>query len=465
MELWKHQSDAIETASRRNNYALFFEQGTGKTVTAIRILEEKCRQQDVPLLPTIILCPPIVIDNWKRELLLYSRFPAEQIVTLKGPGKKRAEKLATLAGASIVVTNYEALNMAEVFQGLLDFQARCIIFDESHKLKDISSKRTQRAVTLSASTSYRYILSGTPVVNSPFDLFSQFLAMDGGAALGKKYQEFRARYFYDENAGKPKHCYFPAWVLRTGSLDEINKIINANASRVKKSECLDLPPLVRQRVYVDLNEQQERVYDDIEKHYVSEIDGNVVSTDMALKQLIRQHQITSGFVKMDDGTTRSFEGHAKQKALEEVLSAIPEEKIIIWCVYKRDYADVRKVVSALGLRSVEIHGEVSETQKSHSLSDFERGTDGTRVLIGHPASAGIGINLVHAPYAIFYSRGFSLENDLQAEARNYRGGSEIHEKITRIDIIARGTVDEEILDALEAKQNVSEVLIKKRRKQ
>ena len=75
-------------------------------------------------------------------------------------------------------------------------------------------------------------------------------------------------------------------------------------------------------------------------------------------------------------------------------------------------------------------------------------------------SGGIGINLVAASYAIFYSRSFSLEHDLQAEARNYRGGSERHTKITRIDIVARDTIDEHIQKALSDKQNISETLLK-----
>jgi SNF2 family DNA or RNA helicase len=108
---------------------------------------------------------------------------------------------------------------------------------------------------------------------------------------------------------------------------------------------------------------------------------------------------------------------------------------------------------------VEAHGDVSDKEKMESVSKFNNNSD-YRVFIGHPISLGVGINLVAASYCIYYSRNFSLEADIQSEARNYRGGSEIHDKITRIDIIAKDTLDELILQALENKMKISEELLK-----
>ena len=78
----------------------------------------------------------------------------------------------------------------------------------------------------------------------------------------------------------------------------------------------------------------------------------------------------------------------------------------------------------------------------------------------HPASAGIGVNMTQASFAIFYSHSYNWGDDEQAEARNYRGGSEIHEKITRVDIVAKNTIDEIILNALSAKKDVSESILR-----
>ena len=84
-----------------------------------------------------------------------------------------------------------------------------------------------------------------------------------------------------------------------------------------------------------------------------------------------------------------------------------------------------------------------------------------RVLIGHTGSGGIGINLIAASYSIFYSRSFSLEYDIQAEARNYRGGSEKHTKVTRIDLVTPNTIDEEVVKALASKKKIGYQVLKK----
>ena len=80
-------------------------------------------------------------------------------------------------------------------------------------------------------------------------------------------------------------------------------------------------------------------------------------------------------------------------------------------------------------------------------------------MIANQGAGGIGINMTEASYSIFFSRNFSLEHDLQAEARNYRGGSEMHQKVTRIDLVSPGTIDELISEALANKQNMAEKIL------
>ena len=135
-----------------------------------------------------------------------------------------------------------------------------------------------------------------------------------------------------------------------------------------------------------------------------------------------------------------------------------DHKIIIWAVFKDNYSAIRKVLEKDGINYVEIHGGITGKKKFEAVDAFNT-DDSVRVIIGHPGSGGIGINLVAASHAIFYSRGFSLEHDLQAEARNYRGGSEQHDQITRIDLIAKDTIDERILEALEEKKKTAETVL------
>jgi SWI/SNF-related matrix-associated actin-dependent regulator 1 of chromatin subfamily A len=108
---------------------------------------------------------------------------------------------------------------------------------------------------------------------------------------------------------------------------------------------------------------------------------------------------------------------------------------------------------------VECHGETPNARKFEAVERFNHDPD-VKVFLGHPQSLGIGINLTAASYMIYYSRNFSLENDIQSEARNYRAGSEIHESITRYDIVAPNTIDELCLSQLGAKNEVSLALVR-----
>lgn len=460
---WAHQLKAIEAAKPVDEYALFFEQGTGKTKTLCHIIEDKIKSHDAPH-ATLILCPQIVIENWKRELVQHTNLQECQIITLRDSEKKRCEHLVGACTARgimdlVVVTNYEGMLMKGLTQLLHDrFKPDAIVLDESHKCKDMTAKRTKAVLKLGASARYRYILSGTPVVNSVFDIFSQFLFLDNGATFGKKFFDFRRTYFYDKNAHMPRHCYFPDWQIRAGALDEINKLIYKKAMRVKKADCLDLPPFVRQIVDVEMTASQKKLYNDMERDSVAELNGGLVSADMAIKKALRLQQIVTGHITDDDKMLVRLE-HNRIKALEEVISTLPKDaQFIVWAVFKHNYEEIRNLFTKLEITYGEIHGEVSAKAQQQAVDGFDRGH--FRALLCHPASGGTGINLTAASYAIFYSRGFSLEADLQSEARNYRGGSERHSSITRIDLCTPGTTDDLILTALKNKQDVSEQILK-----
>jgi ATP-dependent DNA helicase len=161
-------------------------------------------------------------------------------------------------------------------------------------------------------------------------------------------------------------------------------------------------------------------------------------------------------VRTDEGDEVNFKENPRITALEQTLEPILEagEKCIIWAVFHQNYTAIADLLNKMKVKFVELHGKTSEKDRQKNVDAFNKDPD-TRVLIGHPGSGGIGISLTSASYSIYYSRGFSLEYDLQSEARNYRGGSEIHSKITRIDLVTPGTIDDLILEKLASKQAIS----------
>jgi len=420
---------------------------------------------------TLILAPPIVLENWKKELGLFSKIPAKHIVILHGPGKKRIETLKKIGKQSkIIITNYESLTMGgkkdmakrfnkgPLLEAIQEWHPEVMILDEAHRCKNHKANRTKAAIALADRARYKFLLTGTPVLNTMEDFFSQFRILDDGETFGKNYFVFRNRFFKDKNAGMSKQSYFPDWVPKQGAAEEIRQRVRKKSMHVSKDDCLDLPPLVKQVIEVPMSPKQRKAYEGMHQDLITYIDDKAAVAEYAMTKALRLQQIVSGFVNVEEGqgerSAIAFKDHPRKKALKELLADIaPGNKVLVWAVFKENYADIRDVCEKLKLDYVEVHGGI--TQKNKMLAVDRLNNDPTcRVLIGHPGSGGIGINLVAASHAIFYSRSFSLEYDIQAEARNYRGGSEVHTKVTRIDLVTPGTIDEQVSKALASKKNI-----------
>ena len=455
---------AVEKVKNQNDFAFFMEMGTGKTLSTITTLRYKFAEHK-KILKTLILCPPIVIDNWQREFSIFSKIESRDIIPLKGPGKKRVETLKKYFGDKIFITNYESLLMEDLFNLLLEWGPEVLILDESHKCKDFRSKRTKQLLRMSPKTKYRYILTGTPILNSPMDLFSQFKILDNGETFGGNFFAFRSKYFYDKNSGMPKQKYFPDWRPIPDAINTMYSLMAPKSMHVKKQDCLDLPPLVTQDVFIELSKDQQAAYEDMKKDFIAYMGSKASVATIALTKGLRLMQIVSGFISVgEDSESREnlkFSDNPRAEALKELLAEItPNSKVLVWAVFKENYQTIRDVCNSLGVNFVEVHGDISAAKKQENVKTFNEDPK-CRVFLGHPGSGGIGINMVIASYSIFYSRNFSLEQDLQAEARNHRGGSEIHAKVTRINLIAKGTIDEIVADALKNKVQIGENILNK----
>lgn len=456
MELWLHQKEAITRAQNMDHYALLFDPGTGKSATIINILRQKY-QKHGRILKTLILCPTVVCENWKREWKKFSKVPDDQVAVLLGSGDSRVLQVKS-GKANILVTNYQALLMPSLVSALQTWGPNAIVADESHRIKTPGAKTTKAAISLASQAEYRYILTGTPILKSLMDFYSQFKFLDGGETFGKNFSYFKNNYFYDANAAAPSHVTWPDWRVRPNAVKEIQSKVFVKASYAQKSECLDLPPLVKKRIFVELSSKQKKAYKEMEKEFVTVVNDQAVFAQIALTMGLRLMQIVSGFVMSEAGAI-SFEDNPRADALREILEEIaPYHKVIVWACFKEDYATIRRVCDALGLPYVELHGETKD--RGLSMEEFQT-NDSVRVLIGNQGAGGIGVNLTAASYAIYFSRNFSLEHDIQSEARNYRGGSEVHTSITRIDLVAQDTIDEKVLDALDAKQTISDQVLKR----
>lgn len=475
---WEHQKNAVDFSLSHKNMALFWEMGTGKTGATINILRMRYTEES-RLMKTIIFGPLAVVNNWKREFKVFSKIPQSKIIVLSGTKKQLVKKLmslreddkGSLKKPAIIIANYEKLQSDEIFQLLREWGPEIVVADESHRLKNHKSKRAKRLTKLADHATHKYILTGTPILNTPMDIWNQYRILDGGQTFGKNFFVFRGKYFRDANAGfAGTQNYFPKWEPLEYKFKELHEKMYSKALRVLKKDCLDLPPLVKKTYEVELSADQKRMYNEMKKEFVTYVDDlensetpKAVVAQLAITKALRLQQIVTGFVKTDEGDNISLSSEGKLvprlKALEELLSELtPEHKVIVWCSFKQNYEDVRNLCHRLGINFSELHGEVPAKNKQKNQDKFTQ-EDSCRVMIANQASAGIGINLVEASYSIFFSRTFSLEHDGQAEARNYRGGSEMHKQVTRIDLISPGTIDEAVAKALSEKQNVADIIL------
>ncbi len=469
--LWNHQVEAIRKAEKLKNLGLLFEQGTGKTRTCIEVLRRRYAENK-RVLRTLIFAPVVVCENWKREFALYSKVNPNDIIVLTQSGAGRVREFIKWAGEDlsrnkIFITNYHATGMEDLYNLFMKYRFEVVICDESQKMKNPTGKMAKAVAFLADHAKHRYILTGTPILNSPMDLFMQYRILDSGETFGKNFFSFRAHYCIDKNAARANtQGYFPKWEVREEMYPILQRKIQASSLRVLKSECLDLPPLVRQEIEVELNAQQKRMYKEMRAEFLAFVDElekteqpRAVTAQIAATKALRLQQIVSGYGATENQGAVQFKDVPRLKALGDLLEDLtPNHKVIVWAVFKENYKMIQKLCEEMKIEYTELTGENTTRQKEANIDSF-RTDPKVRVLIANPGAGGVGVNLVEASYAIYYSKGFSLEADLQSEARNHRGGSEIHEKVTRIDLVARETIDELINEALARKQNISEQIL------
>ncbi len=466
---YAHQLEALEASKIHDDYALFWEMGTGKTGGMINILRNVYTRKK-RISRTLILGPLAVVQNWQREFEIHSWIPQKHIYALNKSGPRRNKEIARISelDEGILILNYQALTRKETVSLLLKWKPEVLVCDESHMLKNPQSKTSKTVYKLSLSCAHRYILTGTPILNSELDIFQQYKILDDGDTFGRTFNMFRSNYFVNDNASNP-HVSWPKWIPNPYKevQKDISRMMYRKASRVKKEECLDLPPFIKQTYEVQMSTIQAKAYEEMKKDYITWI-GSVkektpVVAQLAVTRLLRLQQIVSGFVKTETGQEVNFDKNPRLDALEELLEGlIKHDKVIIWCSFKNDYKIIEKMLNKLQKKDlfgyVFLTGDQNGFEKQQSIDCFQQHAQ-CKVIVANRASGGVGINLTAARYSIVYSRDFSLANELQSEARNYRGGSEIHSNIVKIDLVTPGTVDAQVLDALSNKQKISDVIL------
>jgi len=392
----------------------------------------------------------------------FSKIPLDRVVVLNKSGAKRLKDFERMEemypSGFIAVTNYEAMRTEAFHRMLVEWRPEILVADESQKCKTPNSKTAKALYPLADSSKHRYILTGTPVTNKLLDIWSQFRVLDKGETFSDNFFVFRSKYFYDANAGKP-WLQFKNWVPQKSAEEEISKRMSKYALQARKEDCLSLPPMVKQSIPVELGKDQRKAYDEMEKHFVTEVGGSQITAQLVLTQTLRLQTILAGFVSSEDTEEGIvFKDNPRLKALSELMESLHTSgQVLVWTNFTATYKMIGDELTKLKIPHGFLTGQQNVKEKEECIRAFKQGEIST--LVCNPQAVSLGVNLQEAKYMVYYTRSYNMEQDVQSEARCYRGGSEMHDKVTRYDLVAADTLDDVILEALRGKQALAEKVL------
>ncbi len=457
--LYKHQTDAIRFSDdNRGCCALFHDPGLGKTRTCLEAF--RSRRTIKPNLKLLVVCPLSLVNSaWGEDI---KRFTDFSYVPFKDLGESVPD---------IVVVNYEALiskrNLPKIERLILKHDFMCVL-DESSRLKNHKSVTTKTLLGMAQSFEHRIIASGTPMPNSELELWGQINFVNP-FMLNKSFYAFRNTHFHLERNGQVMHLrgrfvtrdemreiLSSGWryLITPGERSRLMDMIKPFTHWVKKEEALDLPEKIDEIREVTLSAKEQNAYDEMEKYLVTEIEGTEIAVQVALAKLMKLRQVTSGFLYSETHEAVEIGRSSKLKELEEILEELGHQQVIIWVQFHHEVRAVQKLIAdkfALS-KTVTLYSETKD--KDDSIRRFQSGE--AQYLIAHPKSAGHGLTFVNASVMVFLSLDYSYETHTQARDRIHRIGQS--KSCLYIYIVAKNSIDEELLLVLQKKRTLQEAV-------
>lgn len=451
LPLTDYQKVALLICLYNPNYALFMEQGTGKTpivINKVCLESARKRAKEKKQYNVLIICPQQVRINWEREFRRFATVPGKTCI-LRGQNVQKMRRLIDGVrdeedcawGACII--SLDSLN--SIWGGLKLIKWDLVVIDESHKIKNSQTNRYKNLIKIDGSkTKSKMILTGTPITNTVFDLWAQFEWLDAGLSGFSTYANYRSFHgqwqaSLEGGTGVSKLIGFkntPLIQERLARLcflftnEDVKKQIKMKYPGVAFE---DLPPeaqssLLPEKVFdiyeVAMLTKQAEIYKQVATKLVAEIDliletaaekgTQNLTVEHILTKLIRLAQICSGFVKMDDiediehdriipGQIMQIDSERNPK-IDAAISLVkedwendPNSKSIIWATFIPDIEEISRKLAAAGMRHVGYHRRIQDKYRvkdAHTAEDVMNLDDGCKICVANPASAGIGQNFL-----------------------------------------------------------------------
>lgn len=430
LKLYRHQEIALSYLRSNNYFALFMEQGTGKTIPSLVRLLDLLKNKDID--NALVVAPKSALGAWERDIELFE--PNDQSILKKG----------------ITLINYDKVWRGEKKSPYYKSYG-CIILDEAHFIKNRSSKRSRFLLRIATMSKYRYILTGTPIGNGQLEnIWSLYCFLDPYLQRGYVYSRiFEGSYRTFED----RYCILNMYhkPMSYVHVDELQNIINQYSYRIKKVDCLDLPEKLPDEVIkVDL--KSKSLYKQLATE--SAILKYEILADNPLSRLVKLRQLCSGYLKVDSEIGDDIEVETEKTAvLEELIEGFEEDKkLVIFAEFKYSIKKISNLLTKKKIKFVVLDGD----QKDKKIWRKFQTDKSIRIIVCQYQTASAGIDLYASDTIIYYEptlRSTTLE---QSRDRIHRTGQK--NKCSYIHLLTKGTVEVDIFRALSNYSDFSDKL-------
>lgn len=418
--------------------ALLLDMGLGKTSITLTAINDLLF--DSFEIHKVLVVAPLRVarDTWSAEIEKWEHLKNLRYSVVVGTEQERLKALST--PADIYIINRENVQWLVEKSGLI-FDFDMAVIDELSSFKNHQSKRFRAFMKVRPKLKRIVGLTGTPAGNGLMDLFAEFKLLDMGERLGRLIGQYRNTYFQpDKRNGMVIYSYKPLPNTEQQIYDKISDITIS----MKANDHLKMPELISSEYTVRLSEKEKEKYDRLKKDLILSTEDNEVTAANTASLSNKLSQMANGAVYSDDESIIEIHNR-KLDALEDIIESMNGKPLLVAYWFKHDLARIRK------------RFEIREIKSSEDISDWNSGK--IPVALIHPASAGHGLNLQSGGSTlVWFGLTWSLELYQQTNARLWRQGQTADTVVIQ-HIIAKGTIDEQIMKALKTKDTTQAALI------
>lgn len=420
-EPFLHQVKEFELRGGVKNKALLWSMRTGKTKQTI---DETCYLKKLNRIQlAIVIAPNNVHVNWAEVELPKHGWDTihhdYQVLTKDNIKPITKININNLTWIFIPAHLIKRKEIKLPLTKLLRKHPSILIVDESTDFSNPGAGRVKTVRALTRYAEYRRILSGSLTSNGPIKAFTQLDIVKPGIFGYRTFEDFKSEFCIYDKIQRADGKFYPE--LKTyRNLPKLNRLINSVSSVITRAQA-NLPDLVNERIIVPMTRKQQETYSIICKRLFEDLDCPLSERTSRLAKLT---QIASGFIKDEEEQYHDIP-HNKLKTL---LKLIDQQygKIIVWIHYHYETDKIKEAFDKRNIKYVEYHGRVSSKDKSEAIRRFNHPDSEVKIFLGHPGSAGLGLDLSAAESIIYYSQTFNkIHREQSLERASKLGGGNV----------------------------------------